>query len=119
MVRGPGGFDTELMRRRPGLLVSKGGAEGYQGLGLAAGALRPGSPALGVAIKIADGASRAVSIAALEVLRQLGLLDDKDFDLLAAHNYGPRLTLRNFRGLAVGEARPTFSLDYSGLAWSP
>ena len=27
MVRGPGGLDTEVMRRRPGLLASKGGAE--------------------------------------------------------------------------------------------
>jgi len=115
MVRGPGGFDTEVMRRRPGLLVSKGGAEGYQGMGLVPGALRPDSPALGVAIKIADGASRAVPIVALEVLRQLGLLVDADFDALAEFDFAPRETLRNFRGLVVGEARPAFTLDFSGL----
>ncbi|MEP7357458.1 MAG: asparaginase [Anaerolineales bacterium] len=114
MVRGPGGFDTEVMRRRPGLLVAKGGAEGYQGLGLAAGALGPGSPALGVAIKIADGAPRALAVAALEVLRQLGLFNDADFDALAEFDFGPRLTLHNNRGLPVGEARPVFTLDYSG-----
>jgi len=114
MVRGPGGLDTEVMRRRPGLLVTKGGAEGYQGMSIVPGALRPNSPALGVAIKIADGAGRAVSIVALEVLRQLGLLGEADFDALAEFDFAPRETLRNFRGLVVGEARPSFSLDFSG-----
>ena len=114
MVRGPGGFDTEVMRRRPGLLVTKGGAEGYQGMGLVPGALRPGSPALGVALKIADGSARAVPLVALEVLRQLGLLADADFAALAEFDFAPRETLHNWRGLVVGEARPAFSLDYSG-----
>jgi L-asparaginase II len=114
MVCAPGTFDTELMRRRPGLLVAKGGAEGYQGLGLAANALRPGSPALGIALKVSDGAGRAVHVAALEVLRQLGLLEESDFDALAAFGFGPRVPLRNFRQLEVGEARPVFTLDYSG-----
>ena len=116
MVRGPGGLDTELMRRRPGLLVTKGGAEGYHGMGIVPGALRPNSPALGVAIKVADGAGRAVPLVALEVLRQLGLLAEADFDALAEFNYAPRETLRNFRGLVVGEARPAFTLDFSGAA---
>jgi L-asparaginase II len=114
MVSGPGGLDTELMRRRPGLLVSKGGAEGYQAVGLAANALRPGSPALGIALKVADGNSRASAPALLEVLRQLGLLEEADFDALAEFGFSPRATLRNFRALAVGEARPVFTLDYSG-----
>jgi L-asparaginase II len=117
MVRGPGGLDTEVMRRRPGLLVTKGGAEGYQGMGIVPGALRPNSPALGVAIKIADGAARAVPIVALEVLRQLGLLDEADFGALAEFDLAPRETLRNFRELVVGEARPAFTLDYSGAAF--
>jgi L-asparaginase II len=114
MVHGPGAFNTEVMRRRPGQLVAKGGAEGFQGFAIAAGALRPDSPALGVAIKIADGADRAVHVAGLEVLRQLGLFDEADFDALAEFDIGPRLTLRNCRNLAVGEARPVFTLDYSG-----
>jgi L-asparaginase II len=114
MVCAPGTFDTELMRRRPGLLVAKGGAEGYQGLGLAANALRPGSPALGIALKVSDGAGRAVHLAVLEVLRQLGLLEEADFDALAEFGFGHHLTLRNQRQLAVGEARPVFTLDYSG-----
>lgn len=116
MVRGPGGFDTEVMRRRPGVLVTKGGAEGYQGMGLVPGALRPNSPALGVAFKIADGAARAAPIVALEVLRQLGLLGEADFAALAEFDFAPRETLHNFRGLVVGEARPAFTLDFSGAS---
>ncbi len=114
MVSGPGGFDTELMRRRPGQIVAKGGAEGYQAIGLAPNALRPGSPALGLALKVADGSSRAIYVAVLEVLRQLGALDDADFDALAEFGFGPLLTLHNYRQLVTGEARPVFTLDFSG-----
>ena len=114
MISGPGGFDTELMRRRPGLLVAKGGAEGYQGVGIAPNALHPGSPALGLVLKVADGSSRAVHLTTLEILRQLGALDEADFDALAEFGYGPLLSLRNQRNLVTGEARPVFTLDYSG-----
>jgi L-asparaginase II len=114
MVSGPGGFDTELMKRRPGQIVAKGGAEGYQAIGIAPNALRPGSPALGLALKVADGSARAIYIAALEVLRQLAALDEADFDALAEFEFGPLLTLHNFRNLVTGEARPVFTLDFSG-----
>jgi L-asparaginase II len=116
MISAPGRFDTELMRRRPGLLVAKGGAEGFYGLGLAAGALRPDSPGLGLAVKIADGAGRAVHVVVLEVLRRLGLLDAADFEALDNFGFGARMPLRNFRQLTVGEIRPAFTLDFSGLA---
>ncbi len=115
MVSGAGRFDTELMRRRPGLLVAKGGAEGYQCVGLAPGALRPNSPGLGLALKIADGSSRAIHVVVPEVLRQLGLLDSADFDVLAGYGFAPRRTRYNFRALPVGEERPVFHLDFSGL----
>jgi L-asparaginase II len=114
MTSGPGGFNTEVMRRRPGQIVLKGGADGYQGIGLAPNALRPGSPALGITFKIADGAPRAVHLTALEILRQLGALADPDFAALSEFNFYPHQTLRNLRGLVTGEARPVFTLDYSG-----
>ncbi len=117
MIAGPGSFDTELMRRRPGLMAAKGGAEAYYGLALAAGALRPGSPALGLALKIADGNERARPVVVLEALRQLGVLDEDDYDALLLHGFGPRLTLRNFRGVPTGETRPTFDLDFSGFGY--
>lgn len=113
MVRGPRGFDTELMRVLPNAIVAKGGAEGYQALAIAPGAFGPNSPALGVAIKCADGASRAVAPVALEVLCQLEVLGDKELDALAPLGYAPRQPVKNWRGLVAGEIRPCFTLHNS------
>jgi L-asparaginase II len=113
MVRGPGDFDTEVMRLGAGRLVSKCGAEAFVGLGLAPGACGPNSPALGVAIKIGDGSSRADMMVGAEVLRQLGALDKDQISKLIELGLGPRKVLVNFRGLDVGEARPCFELNYS------
>lgn len=111
MVRGPGGYDTELMRVRPGQWASKGGAEGYQAVALAPGALGPGSPALGLTLKVADGNGRAVSLAASEALRQLGALPAEAWAELGRLGLTPPLALRNWRGLQVGEARTVFRLE--------
>lgn len=112
MVRGPGGYDTELMRAGGGRIASKGGAEGYQAIALAPGALGPGSPALGIALKIADGAGRAVALAATETLRQLGALSPAALEALAAQGLAAPYPLRNWRGLAVGEAQAGFRLEF-------
>jgi len=108
MVAGPGRFDTLLMEVSAKRIVSKGGAEGYQGLGLPPGAIHAGSPALGIAFKIADGdlRSRARPAVALEILRQLGVLTPIELENLS--RFGPRLPLRNWREIEVGEARPSF-----------
>jgi len=111
MVRGEKGFDTELMRLLPGKVVAKGGAEAYHGLSLAPGALGSGSPALGVALKVADGGFRASEPAALEVLRQLGAVGDAEVQAMTSFGYGSPRPLKNWRGLAVGEARPCFTLQ--------
>jgi len=47
---------------------------------------------------------------ALEVLRQLGALRERELSALAAFGYGPRLRVKNWRGLVVGEARTCFEL---------
>ena len=64
LVAGVGRFDTELMRRSHGQVISKGGAEGIQCLS------RIGE-GLGVAIKVEDGSRRAKQAVALHLLRQL------------------------------------------------
>ena len=64
LVAGDGRFDTELMRRSHGQVLSKGGAEGVQCLS------RVGE-GLGVAIKVEDGSRRAKQAVALHLLRQL------------------------------------------------
>jgi L-asparaginase II len=110
MVAGPERFDTILMQVAAGRIISKGGAEGYQGLGVLPNAIHPGSPALGIALKISDGDphSRARPAVALEVLRQLNALTDGDLELLA--KFGPYLPVKNWREIEVGQARPCFEM---------
>lgn len=120
MVAGPDSFDTQLMRAARGRILSKGGAEGYLTVGLMPGALEPGSPALGIAIKVSDGdlaghsrpqgdpQAHARPAVALEVLRQLGALDGSELELLV--EYGPAFTIHNWRKIVVGEGRPCFDL---------
>lgn len=110
MVAGPGQFDTRLMETIPGRILSKGGAEGYQGIGVFPGTLGNGSPAIGIAIKIGDGdyRRRVRTAVTLELLRQLGLLKARQSDALA--EFGPRLPIENWRKIVVGEARPCFTL---------
>jgi L-asparaginase len=67
LVAGEGRFDTELMRRGHGQVLSKGGAEGIQCLS------RVGE-GLGVAIKVEDGSSRAKHAVALQLMEQLDWL---------------------------------------------
>lgn len=75
LVAGEGKFDTELMRRSHGQVLSKGGAEGIQCLS------RVGE-GLGVAIKVEDGSRRAKQAVALHLLRQLDWLTPTGLDEL-------------------------------------
>lgn len=111
MVGGPERFDTLLMQVAGGQILSKGGAEGFQAIGLRAGVLGKGSPAIGIAIKIADGDARGSVCHAvtLEVLRQLGALSAKQLEQLAT--FGPQRTITNWRGLEVGQGKPIFDLE--------
>ncbi len=64
LVAGKGRFDTELMTRAHGQLLSKGGAEGIQ-------CLSKIGEGMGIAIKSEDGSKRAKHAAAIHLLRQL------------------------------------------------
>jgi L-asparaginase II len=112
MVAGPGRFDTHLMTVCSGKMISKGGAEGYQGIGLLPGALGPGSPALGIALKVADGDARGKvrSAFSIEVLRQLGALNTAELEALAA--FGPSTPVLNWRNIIVGRSYPSFELNW-------
>lgn len=113
MVSGPGRFDTRLMEVTHGHLVVKGGAEGYQCVGVLPGAYGLESPALGIAIKIADGDARGKvrSAVTLEVLRQLNLLSPVELDNL--EEFGPNLALYNYRKIHIGDGRPVFQLNFA------
>jgi len=125
MVAGPRTFDTELMTTGRGSILTKGGAEGYQAVSLLPGASSRFAGALGITLKISDGdlaqhdraeriaqiahdgGGRARSTAAVEVLRQLGALDDAQLTELSG--YLPRAQY-NWRRIEVGEIRPCFEL---------
>ena len=122
MVGGPNSFDTFLINAGEGKVLTKGGAEGYQVIGLMKDALYTGSPGVGVAYKISDGdlKSRGISggdsrgsvrpAVGLEVLRQLGASTQEIQSSLA--EFGPVFPLYNWRRLLVGEGRPCFHLKF-------
>ena len=121
MIGGPDNFDTTLMQAAQGRVICKGGAEGFQAFGIMPGAIRPGSPALGVAFKISDGDLKGHNYPAgdprghvrpavtLEILRQLGVFDAQDLEKLL--DYGPEFPVENWRKLRVGLASPCFTLE--------
>jgi len=110
MVSGPLQFDTLLMQVGQGKILCKGGAEGYQGIGLAPGAAGPGSPAMGITIKICDGDpnGRARTLVGVTILRALGALDDQQMEQL---NHFTARPLYNWRHLEIGEIRSAFELS--------
>ncbi len=107
MVAGPGKFDTDLMRVGAGKVFSKGGAEGYQIIGVMPGAVTEGSPGMGIAVKIADGdpQGRARASVSLKILSDLGVLNAQDLETLVPYGNVP---VKNWRGLTVGEIRSAF-----------
>ena len=100
MVAGPGRICTELMRQAGGRLFAKVGAEGVYCVGV------PGAE-LGIALKVEDGAARAVPPAILAVLRELDLIGEDDLGALHALAW-PEVA--NTRGELVGELRPALRL---------
>lgn len=105
MVGGEGRLCTDLMRRGAGRLFAKVGAEGVYCVGI------PGAE-LGIALKVEDGASRALGPAVLAILRQLDLISEDDLGALYRHAY-PELL--NTRGEVVGRLRADISLVTPGV----
>ncbi len=119
MVGGVGRFDTRVMEVCSRRILAKGGAEGYMAMGILAGALGAESPGIGIAFKVADGdlsvrnadgsfRNRVRPAMALEILKQLGYVSDKELEALA--EFGPVKPITNHRKIVVGESRPAFSL---------
>lgn len=104
MVSGPGQVDTVLMQVMQGKVIAKGGAEGFQLLGIKPGALGPKSKGIGVCFKIADGDNnrRATHLILVELLKIFGFGDEMDSEAFAAFN---QPVIRNFRGIEVGRLR--------------
>lgn len=102
LVAGHKRFCYDFMRAFPGNGVTKLGAEAVQGVGFS-------DPPIGIAVKVLDGAVRALGPICLHVLEQLGLIR---FDLstspLAVYE-SPEV--RNARGLVTGRMVVDFRLE--------
>lgn len=100
MVAGEGRLCTDLMERTAGRVMAKAGAEGVYCVGV------PGAE-LGIALKVEDGAKRAVGPAILAVLRQLDLISEDDLGALWSHAYPD---VHNTLGEVVGQIRANIEL---------
>lgn len=100
MVSGEGRGDLLLAQGGRGDWLAKAGAEGVQAIGVA-------SRGIGIAVKVADGGARAVRVATLAALAQLGLLLP-DAAMLRA---GGDDEIRNYAGIETGRLVPVFTLD--------
>lgn len=120
MVSGSGRFDTRVMEVCSKRIVAKMGAEGYMAMGISAGALGADSPGIGIVFKISDGdlsvrnadgnfQNRVRPAVALEILRQLGYISEKELEALA--EFGPVRPVTNVRRNIVGESHPAFTLN--------
>jgi L-asparaginase II len=103
LIAGDGRLETILMDTLPGRVFAKTGAEGGFALALK-------EEGLGVAVKIEDGASRALNPTIIQVLDQLGLLTPEAKDVLKSYW---RPTIVNHHKQEVGGIRPVFALTVS------
>lgn len=116
LIAGPERFDTAVMEALPGKLIAKTGAEGYFGIGIMPNAVHPGSPAMGIMVKISDGdlKERARPIVCMNILRHLGLITTKEESLLKEYDNS---SITNWRNIPVGEIRPSAELVKALQSW--
>jgi L-asparaginase II len=105
LVSGTARSDLALMQAGRGDWVTKIGADGVQAIGIR-------SRGIGIAVRIADGNTRALLAATVAVLQQLGLLGDAATTPLAKY---ARPQIRNYRGTVVGRVEPLFTLPRATL----
>lgn len=91
-VGGTGRFDTALIAETAGRIVGKSGAEGVHGAGVR-------ELGLGLAVKVIDGAARAVPPATTRLLTDIGALDGSERAALESFE---RPLLHNVAGTVVG-----------------
>lgn len=100
MVAGTNGFCSELMRITKGKLVAKLGAEGVYCIGVK-------GMGIGIALKIEDGGTRALSPAAMQALEDLNILTEEEKELLK--NFKIKDNRNNVKAI-VGQVKPAYHL---------
>jgi L-asparaginase II len=106
LVSGEERSDLHLMTAGRGDWVCKVGADAVQTVGVR-------SAGIGIAIKIADGASRALHTVTYRVLEQLGLMDEHARRVLERYR---QPAIKNARGVHAGDIRAVFELTKAGPA---
>lgn len=101
LVSGEGRFDLDLMRAYPQNVVCKSGAEAIQAIGFR-------EPAVGIAVKIHDGAERALAPISCAVLEELGLLRGSTAGTLTRHR---RPLVRNAAGTVTSVITTSVTLE--------
>ncbi len=101
MIAGTNEFCTELMSVTKGRLIGKVGAEAVYCLGIKEGNI-------GVCIKITDGNERAVYPVVIQLLLELGILNNNEFDKLKQWHH---VKLMNNLGEHIGDIIPIFQKD--------
>jgi L-asparaginase II len=96
MIAGDERLCTSLMRAAPGRLLAKVGGEGSY-------AVAWPERGLGIALKITDGAMRALGPAIISLLHTLGALSDEESNSLESYARPP---VKNHRGEVVGRLAP-------------
>ncbi len=105
LLAGEKRFCTALLRQWPGRVFAKNGAEGVYAVALAPDPARVRWPqALGIAVKVDDGAERGYQPVVVDLLRWLGALPDDLPPPLAAFH---RMPIHNTQKLLVGEVACT------------
>jgi L-asparaginase II len=114
MVAGPHRLDTALMEVMHGKVICKGGAEGYQMIGIMPGALHARSRGIGIAFKFADGDPnrRATHCLTVALMKAFGF--EKEMEAEAFKEFNDPV-LKNWSGLEVGEIRPVHKIK---LRWN-
>ncbi len=106
MIGGTKRLDTLIMQATRGKIVSKIGAEGVYLAGVLPN--EKWKTGLGIAFKIEDGDDqRARAVVAIELLRQVGILNQSNDEKL--REYSP-IMIKNRRGDAVGTVVSSFDL---------
>ncbi len=100
-VAGSGRYDTALIRETGGRLIGKMGAEGVFAVS------RP-ETSEGLAVKIEDGAQRALYPAVTEALYQLGWLNAGETERLKGFHH---TAVRNWSGAEIGQTVPVLRLE--------
>jgi L-asparaginase II len=100
LVSGEARTDLAWMTAGDGDWVAKIGADAVQAIGIR-------SAGIGIAIKVGDGAVRALHPATYSVLEQVGLLDAKRREHLEPYR---NPLIRNARGSVAGDVRAVFTL---------